>query len=145
MTETHFQKLERMYLGAKVQKLLFETTTIKISEGEAVVGLTVQDKYHHAADAMHGAIYFKLLDDAAFFAASSVIEGVFVLTSSFNLNLIRPVSSGKIRAVGKLKSQSKNMIIAEATLFNEDGKEVAFGVGTFMKSRVELTPEIGYK
>ena len=145
MTETHFQKLERMYLGAKVQKLLFETTTIKISEGEAVVGLTVQDKYHHAADAMHGAIYFKLLDDAAFFAASSVIEGVFVLTSSFNLNLIRPVSPGKIRAVGKLKSQSKNMIIAEATLFNEDGKEVAFGVGTFMKSRVELTPEIGYK
>ena len=145
MTNTHFQKLERMYLGAKVQKLLFETTTIKITEGEAVVGLTIQDKYHHAADAMHGAVYFKLLDDAAFFAASSVTERVFVLTSSFNLNLIRPVSSGKIRAIGKLKSQSKNVIIAEATLFNEDGKEAAFGVGTFMKSRVELTPEIGYK
>lgn len=145
MTQAHFQKLERMYLCAKVQKLLFETTTIKISEGKAVVGLTVQDKYHHAADAMHGAVYFKLLDDAAFFAASSVIEDVFVLTSSFNLNLIRPVSSGKIRAVGKLKSQSKNVIIAEATLYNEDGKEVAFGVGTFMKSRVDLTPEIGYK
>jgi len=141
----HFQKLERMYLVANIQKLMFETTTIKISEGEAEVGLTVQEKYHHAGAAMHGAVYFKLLDDAAYFAANSVIEDVFLLTSSFNVNLIRPVASGKIRAIGKLKSQSKNVIIAEATIYNEQGKEVAFGTGTFMKSGVALTPEIGYK
>jgi uncharacterized protein (TIGR00369 family) len=134
-----------MYLVANIQKLMFETTTIKISEGEAEVGLTVQEKYHHAGAAMHGAIYFKLLDDAAYFAANSVVEDVFLLTSSFNVNLIRPVASGKIRAVGKLKSQSKNLLIAESTIYNEEGKEVAFGVGTFMKSGVELTPEIGYK
>jgi acyl-coenzyme A thioesterase PaaI-like protein len=73
------------------------------------------------------------------------VEDVFVLTSAFNLNLIRPASEGKLKAIGKLRSQSKNLLIAEATLFNEDGKEVAFGVGTFMKSRVALTPEIGYK
>ena len=141
----HYQKLERMYLVANIQKLMFETTTIKISEGESEVGLTVQEKYHHAGAAMHGAVYFKLLDDAAYFAANSVIEDVFLLTSSFNVNLIRPVVSGKIRAIGKLKSQSKNLLIAEATIYNEEGKEVAFGTGTFMKSGVVLTPEIGYK
>jgi uncharacterized protein (TIGR00369 family) len=145
MTPNHFEKLERMYLVANIQKLMFETTTIKISEGESEVGLTVEEKYHHAGAAMHGAVYFKLLDDAAYFAANSVIEDVFLLTSSFNINLIRPVASGKIRAVGKLKSQSKNLLIAESTIYNEEGKEVAFGVGTFMKSGVELTPEIGYK
>jgi uncharacterized protein (TIGR00369 family) len=145
MTQSHFQKLERMYLVANIQKLMFETTTIKISEGESEVGLTVQEKYHHAGAAMHGAVYFKLLDDAAYFAANSVIEDVFLLTSSFDVNLIRPVASGEIRAVGKLKSQSKNLLIAESTIYNEEGKEVAFGVGTFMKSGVELTPEIGYK
>ena len=141
----HYQKLERMYLVANIQKLMFETTTIKISEGESEVGLTVQEKYHHAGAAMHGAVYFKLLDDAAYFAANSVIEDVFLLTSSFNVNLIRPVVSGKIRAIGKLKSQSKNLLIAEATIYNEEGKEVAFGTGTLMKSGVVLTPEIGYK
>ena len=141
----HYQKLERMYLVANIQKLMFETTTIKISAGESEVGLTVQEKYHHAGAAMHGAVYFKLLDDAAYFAANSVIEDVFLLTSSFNVNLIRPVVSGKIRAIGKLKSQSKNLLIAEATIYNEEGKEVAFGTGTFMKSGVVLTPEIGYK
>tara|TARA_R110000868_G_scaffold64694_1_gene194247 strand:+ start:123 stop:560 length:438 start_codon:yes stop_codon:yes gene_type:complete len=145
MTPNHFEKLERMYLVANIQKLMFETTTIKISEGESEVGLTVKEKYHHAGAAMHGAVYFKLLDDAAFFAANSVIEDVFVLTSSFNLSLIRPANKGKLRSVGKLRSQSKNVLIAEATIYNEDGKEIAFGTGTFMRSRVELTPEIGYK
>ena len=145
MNQSHFQKLERMYLVANIQKLMFETTTIKISEGKAEVGLTVQQKYHHAGAAMHGAVYFKLLDDAAYFAANSVIEDVFLLTSSFNVNLIRPATEGKLKAIGKLRSQTKNLLIAEATIYNEEGKEIAFGTGTFMKSGVVLTPEIGYK
>ena len=46
--------------------------------------------------------YFKLLDDAAFFAVHSIVTDVFVLTTSFNINLIRPVSSGVITAKGKV-------------------------------------------
>jgi uncharacterized protein (TIGR00369 family) len=145
MNEDHFRKLERMYLTTKVNTEIFDTVTAKISEGEAEIGLTISDKYFHALDAIHGAVYFKLLDDAAFFAANSVMEDVFVLTSSFNLNLIRPANKGKLRSVGKLRSQTKNVLIAESTIYNEDGKEIAFGTGTFMRSRVALTPEIGYK
>jgi len=33
-------------------------------------------------------VYFKLLDDAVYFAANSVVEDVFLLLSSFNGNLI---------------------------------------------------------
>ena len=145
MTNSHFQKLERMYLKTKVNVEIFDTITAKITEGEAEIGLTISDKYFHALDAIHGTVYFKLLDDAAFFAANSVVEDVFVLTSTFNLNLIRPVSEGKLKSIGKLRSQSKNLLIAESTLYNEEGKEIALGTGTFMKSRVALTPEIGYK
>ena len=145
MKTDHFQKLERMYLDANVQTMIYDTTTVKISEGEAEIGLTIEEKYYHAADAIHGSVYFKLLDDAAFFAANSVVEDVFVLTASFNLNLTRPVSHGKLKAVGKIRSQSKNLIIAESTIYNEDGKEVGFGKGNFMRSKVPLTPEIGYK
>jgi uncharacterized protein (TIGR00369 family) len=145
MTNSHFQKLERMYLKTKVNVEIFDTITAKIAEGEAEIGLTITDKYFHALDAIHGTVYFKLLDDAAFFAANSVVEDVFVLTSTFNLNLIRPASEGKLKSIGKLRSQSKNLLIAESTLYNEEGKEIALGTGTFMKSRVALTPEIGYK
>lgn len=133
-----------MYLKTKVNVEIFDTITAKIAEGEAEIGLTISDKYFHALDAIHGTVYFKLLDDAAFFAANSVVEDVFVLTSTFNLNLIRPASEGKLKSIGKLRSRSKNLLIAESILYNEQGKEIALGTGTFMKSRVALTPEIGY-
>lgn len=145
MNQAHFQKLESMYLKTKVNVEIFDTITAKISKGEAEIGLTISDKYFHALDAIHGTVYFKLLDDAAFFAANSVVEDVFVLTTSFNLNLIRPVSEGKLKAIGKLRSQTKNLLIAESTLYNEEGNEIAFGTGHFMRSKIELTEEIGYK
>jgi len=73
MGAEHFRKLERMYLGANFNKALYGTSTITISEGRCSVGLEVSDQYFHALGAMHGSVYFKLLDDAAFFAGSARI------------------------------------------------------------------------
>ncbi|MEO9965743.1 MAG: PaaI family thioesterase [Reichenbachiella sp.] len=143
--DQHYTKLERMYLGANVNTQIFDTTTVCITEKTAEIGLTITDKYFHALGATHGSIYFKLLDDAAFFAVSSIVTDVFVLTTSFNINLIRPVSSGKIKAIGKVGFESKNLYTAESTLFNESGKEIGFGTGNFAKSKIALTEEIGYK
>jgi len=145
MNKLHFEKLEKMYLEANVQKMLFETTTIKISEARAEVGLTIDEKYFHSLGAIHGAVYFKLLDDAAFFAVSSIVEDMFCLTTSFNVNLVRPANSGVITSVGELKFKSKNIFTAVATIFNEAGKEIAFGTGNFAKSKIPLSKEIGYE
>jgi len=94
---------------------------------------------------MHGSVYFRLLDDAAFFAANSVVTDVFILTTSFYLNLYRPVKGGRLKAIGKLRFQSRNYLTAEASLFDEKGREVASGTGNFAKSKVVLSEEIGYK
>ena len=145
MTQEHWSKLERMYLGVGINSHFYETTTLKISEKRAEVGLTISEKYFHALGAIHGSVYFKLLDDAAFFAVNSIVEDAFVLTTSFNVNLIRPANSGKIRAVAKVRYQSKKLFVADATLYNEQGKEIAFGTGNFVKSKVPLSEEIGYK
>lgn len=142
---SHFRKLEGMYLRANVNTMLFDTTTIQITEDETEIGLTVSEKYFHGLGAIHGAVYFKLLDDAAFFAVSAKVRDYFVLTTSFNINMVRPVTEGKIRAVGRVKFQSRSMFIAEATAYNEAGKEIAFGTGNFVKSKRMLSPEIGYR
>ena len=134
-----------MYLQANVNTKIFDTTECEIKLEEATINLTITDKYFHALGAIHGSVYFKLLDDAAFFAVNSIVEDVFVLTTSFNIHLIRPANQGKITAKGKVKSKSRNLFIGEATLFNEKGKEIAFGTGNFVKSNVKLTEEIGYK
>ena len=141
----HFKKLERMYLNANLNQEIYKTTTVTIGEETAQIQLTVEPKYFHALGAIHGSVYFKLLDDAAFFAVNSIVRDVFVLTTNFNINLIRPISEGIITAVGKVKFKSKNLYIAESSLLNEKGKEIAFGTGHFVKSKIELTKEIGYK
>jgi uncharacterized protein (TIGR00369 family) len=145
MNSKHYNKLERMYLQANINTTLYDTTTIKISEGLAQIELKISEKYFHALGAIHGSVYFKLLDDAAFFAVNSIIKDAFVLTTSFNINLIRPVHKGMITSVGKIKFKSKNLFVAESTLYNQDGKEVAFGTGNFAKSKIELSEKIGYK
>lgn len=144
MLTEHYRKLERMYLQANINTMIFDTTTCKISQEKAEIGLTISEKYFHALGAIHGAVYFKLLDDAAFFAVNSIVEDVFVLTSSFNINLIRPVKDGLIKSIGKVKFRSKNLFVAESTLYNEAGKEIAFGTGNFARSNVSLSDEIGY-
>ncbi|MCI4669173.1 MAG: PaaI family thioesterase [Bacteroidia bacterium] len=145
MTTEHFQKLQNMYLNANFNTQLYESTECSIEFEKATISLGISDKYFHALGAIHGSVYFKLLDDAAFFAVNSIVTDVFVLTTSFNINLIRPANSGKITAVGTVRFKSRNLFVAESTLVNEAGKEIAFGTGNFAKSKFELSPEIGYK
>lgn len=145
MNQDHFDKLENMYLSANINTMIFDTTTITIEKERAEIGLTISEKYFHALGAIHGSVYFKLLDDAAFFATNSVVTDVFVLTKSFNINFRRPVEGGVLRAIGVLKNSTQESFIAESELINEDGKVVAHGSGEFVKSKMELTPKIGYK
>jgi len=137
----HYRKLERMYLSAPVNRNY--SPAIEISEGRAVVELEVVEHFFHAAKAVHGAVYFKALDDSAFFAANSLVPDRFVLTVSFNVYFTRPVSEGTLRGEGRVVHRSKSLLIAESVLFNAD-REVARGSGTFVPSKIELSEELGY-
>lgn len=139
----HYRRLERLYHKANVQDL-FNGSSISVSHSKAELTLPVDPKYFHGANAIHGSVYFKLLDDAAYFAVASVVQDVFIVTSSFQLNLLRPVTGGSLKAVGTLRSFGKNLFVAESTLFNEKGKEVAFGTGQFMKTNQPLESLEGY-
>ena len=142
MTDEHFRKLERMYALAPIND--FFRPTLRVSEGVADVAMPIRPDFFHAARAIHGSVYFKALDDAAFFAANSLVSEVFVLTVSFTVYLTRPVSGGEIEAHGKVVHRSRNLWVAESTLVNSEGREVARGSGTFMRSQIALSADIGY-
>jgi len=139
----HLRKLERIYLKAPINRLIYEPA-IAIAKGEAAIEIDVREKYFHAANAMHGSVYFKMLDDACFFAVASLVEEVFVLTTSFTTYFTRPVSSGRIRSRGKVVHTGKNVLLAEAELFDADGRSIGRGNGSFMKSAIALSADIGY-
>ena len=89
----------------------FIKASIKISEKHAEVTIPIREDFYHAAKAVHGSIYFKALDDATFFASNSVVEGVLVLTTNFNIYITRPVISGNITAVANLVYQNRSQLI----------------------------------
>ncbi len=145
MDSTHYRSLEHMYLASKINTMIYDTTTVHIGEGAAEIGLTLSEKYFHALDAMHGSVYFKLLDDACFFAVNSLVSDVFVLTASFEIQLLRPEHSGKIIAHGNVIERGDRKFKASAVLTNQHDKELARGTGIFVKSKTPLSPEIGYQ
>ena len=138
----HYRKLERMYLSAPVNELY--EPTITIGEGVAEVGFAVGPHLHHAAHFVHGANYFKALDDAAFFAVNSLVDDVFVLTVNFNIHLLRPISEGTMTATGKVVNTSRNLWVADSVLKDDRGRLLGRGSGSFMRSKINLQDVSSY-
>lgn len=141
---THHRRLENMHHAANCNVAYYHGIKMNVSEGAAEILLPIRPDYFHAAKAVHGFVYFKLLDEAAFFAVNSMVEDVFVLTTDFHMNLLRPVTAGTLKAVGKVVHTAKSQFLAEAVLYNDEGKQIARGSGTFVRGPTPLNADIGY-
>jgi uncharacterized protein (TIGR00369 family) len=143
MNQDHFRKLEKMYAGAPINQ--YFRPRLVIGEGRAELRLSMRPDFFHAAQAVHGSVYFKALDDSAFFAANSLVEDVFVLTASFSLHLLKPIREGEMIATASVVSKTRSLIVADTVVHDGAGAQLARGTGTFMRSAVPLTEEIGYR
>jgi uncharacterized protein (TIGR00369 family) len=139
----HFRALEALYTAAPINRL-FESRLEVPEAGVARIHFAIDERHFHAAGAAHGTSYFKMLDDAAFYAANSLVTDRFLLTTQFSLNFTRPLGIGPVIAEGRWISGQRRVFIAEARLIAADGEEVARGTGTFMRSRVTLAALPGY-
>ena len=78
---------------------------LEIAEaGVARIRFEVDAAIFHAAGAAHGTLYFKMLDDAAFYACNSLVTDRFLLTTAFNLALHPAAASragGRRRPLGQ--------------------------------------------
>ena len=136
MNDDHLIHMKKMYESAPINEYFKQTLHLK--RGSSEIHMLIDPKFYHAAGAVHGAVFFKMLDDAAFFAVNSLIEDAFVVTTQFNIYYFRPLFEGNVIARGKLIHESKSSYHAESWLENEEGKELARGTGTFVKSKLEL-------
>lgn len=138
----HFTALRNMYLAGPIND--FFRPRIEVREGEATIELDVSEKLHHSAGGLHGSVYFKMLDDAAFFAANSLETHFFLVTSSFTTYFLRPVATGTLRSVGRVVHRSRSQYLAEAVVSDADGNDVARGHGVFVRGRLALAQARGY-
>ena len=139
----HWRSLEGLYASAPINQLFDSALSIP-DEGRAKIQFTVDERHYHAAGAAHGTIYFKMLDDAAFYAANTLVTDRFLLTTSFNLHFTRPVRKGRVWAEGRWISGRRRVLVAESRLIDADGEEIGRGTGTFQRSRIPLSSLAGY-
>ncbi len=139
----HFKRLENMYQAAPLND--FYSPVMTVSKGQAEISIELAPKLFHAGQAVHGSVYFKMLDDAAFFAASSLEPDFFVLTTSFTTYLTKPISKGTMKAVGKIANYNRTQFIAEAIVYNSREQEVGRGNGIFVRSNKKLMDVAGYQ
>ena len=140
----HYRALEALYASAPVNRL-FDSRLEIVGEGHARIRFSVDERFHHAAGAAHGTIYFKMLDDAAFYAANAMVTDRFLLTTAFNLHFTRPIRAGEVIAEGRWISGRRRVFIAESHLVDSDGEEIGRGTGTFMRSHIALSGLEGYR
>ena len=139
----HFRALESLYAEAPINRL-FESRLDIVGAGVARIRFVLDERHFHAAGAAHGTSYFKMLDDAAFYAANSLVTDRFLLTTAFNLLFTKPLKAGPVIAEGRWVCGKRRVFVADARLVDADGDEAARGTGTFMRSQIALAGLPGY-
>jgi uncharacterized protein (TIGR00369 family) len=140
----HHRGLEALYRSAPVNDL-FQSTLEIVEDGHARIRFEIEPRHFHAAGAAHGTAYFKMMDDAAFYACNSLVTDRFLLTTAFNLLFTRPLKAGPVIAEGRWASGKRRVLVGEARLIDAAGEEAARGTGTFMRSRIPLSGLPGYR
>ena len=140
----HFRALETLYGSAPINRLFRSALAIR-DPGTATITFEVAESAFHAAGAAHGTLYFKMLDDAAFYAANSLVSDRFLLTTGFNLHFTKPLKVGEAHAEGRWISGRRRVFVAEARIVDASGEECARGTGTFLRSHIPLAGLPGYR
>ena len=139
----HLKALEALYDSAPINRL-FESTLELAKAGESRIHFAIAGHTFHAAGAAHGTLYFKMLDDAAFYAANGLVSDRFLLTTAFNLHFTKPMREGAMIAEGRWISGRRRVFVAEARIVDAHGEECARGTGTFLRSHIALSGLDGY-
>jgi len=140
----HFRALESLYRAAPINGA-FESMLEIVEEGFARIRFEIGESHFHAAGAAHGTLYFKMMDDAAFYACNSLVTDRFLLTTAFNLLFTKPLRPGRAIAEGRWASGRRRVFVGEARILDASGEEAGRGTGTFMRSHIPLSSLPGYR
>ena len=134
--DPHFQGLIDIYQAAPINE--FYRPVMFLEDRKSQIEIDVTDKMYHTFGFMHGSVYFKMLDDAAYFASHTIEKEFFLLTVDFRIDFTRPFRSGRIIAHGIVQHVGKKDILARADVYDTKDRILATGVGRFTRSNMSL-------
>lgn len=102
--------------------------------GDIEYKMKILEKHESSPGFAHGGAISGLMDATLGVAALSHAMSLQCLCSTveFKINFIAPAITGsELRAVGKIDHKGKSLVITSAEIFDEQGKLISKGMGTF--------------
>jgi len=106
-----------------------ETLGARITEaepGRVVVELEAGPRHRHGGGVVQGGVITQIADAAMGMSLATLQEdGFWNTTIELKINFIRPVISGRIRAVGRVVEIKQTLMFSEADVLDEQDRLVA--------------------
>ena len=100
--------------------------------GESAADVTFAEHFQGWAGIVHGGIVAAVLDEAMIYAAGA--KGLKCVTGEITVRFIKPVSTGLSYALrGRYIEDKGRIVLAESSLLDGEGREVARAVGKLFK------------
>jgi len=113
-------------------------TLTSIQPGEAVIELEATERHANPMGTLHGGVLCDIADAAMGTAyASTLEEGETYTTLELKINFLKPVWTGKLRAVGRLVKGGRTIGLVECDVTDEKQSLVARASSTCMTLRGE--------
>jgi uncharacterized protein (TIGR00369 family) len=99
---------------------------IEAEPGRVVLELDAGPQHRHGGGVVQGGVITQIADAAMGISLGTLQEdGLWNTTIELKINFIRPVISGRIRAVGRVVEMKQTLFFAEADVLDEQGRLVA--------------------
>jgi len=106
-----------------------QTLGARITEaepGRVVLELEAGPQHRHGGGVVQGGVITQIADAAMGMSLATLQEdGLWNTTIELKINFIRPVISGRIRAVGRVVEIKQTLMFSEADVLDEQGRLVA--------------------
>lgn len=104
---------------------------LDVKEGESTFELDVKPQFLNSLGTMQGGVIGIMADASMGIAFGTLLdEDTHFSTAEFKINFFRPVSSGKLTAIGKVINKGKKVGYTECEIYNDEHKLIAKTVGT---------------
>jgi len=124
-------------LPPPVAKLIGFTLT-EVAPGRAVIEFEAAERHANPMGTLHGGILCDIADAAMGMAyASTLEEGETFTTVELKINFLRPVRTGRLRAVGHVVQRGHTVGLVECDVTDDNDRKVARATSTCMTLRGE--------
>lgn len=112
---------------------LLKMEVIEIGMSYSKLEINIDSNHLNPFGGVHGGVYSSIIDTAAYWAVYCELnEDIGLISMDLYVNNLAPINKGKLTVKGARIKIGQTICLAEAVVFNEDGKCIAHGISKML-------------